>query len=58
MRVKVEISLPVEILEEMDTMVELIGFEDRSKFVEASVRKLLDQYRVTLGRAERKRLKT
>ncbi|MBS7631798.1 hypothetical protein KEJ47_09590 [Candidatus Bathyarchaeota archaeon] len=58
MKEKIQVSLPVELAEEMDSIVELLGFGDRNKLVEASVRRLLDQYKLSLGRVERKRLRT
>jgi metal-responsive CopG/Arc/MetJ family transcriptional regulator len=46
---KVKIDLPVELVEKVDGIMDLLGFESREEFVEAAVRRLLDRYTVLVG---------
>jgi len=43
---KVEISLPTNLCERLDKVLELLDFGSREEFAEASVRRLLDRYAV------------
>lgn len=41
---KLEISLPVELVDRMDEILEVLGFQSREEFVTAAVRRLVDRY--------------
>ena len=41
---KLEIILPVDLLEKIDRIVDLLGFGSREEFVVAAVRRAVDQY--------------
>lgn len=49
---KLEISLPVELVDRMDEILEALGFQSREEFVTAAVRRLVDRY-VSLAVRER-----
>ena len=51
MKKKLEIVLPVELIDVMDKTVELVGFRSRENLAEVAVRRFLDQYRVLLNSA-------
>ncbi|MBS7633923.1 hypothetical protein KEJ34_00240 [Candidatus Bathyarchaeota archaeon] len=38
------IKIPRELLDEVDRLTELMGYETREKFVESAVRRLVNQY--------------
>jgi len=42
----VEISLPTNLCERLDEVLELLDFGSREEFAEAAVRRLLDRYTV------------
>lgn len=43
---KIEIILPVKLLERMDRTRELLGYRSRKEFMVAAIRRLLDQYNI------------
>lgn len=47
---KMEISLPTNLCERLDEVVELLDFGSREEFAEAAVRRLLDRYAVLMRR--------
>jgi metal-responsive CopG/Arc/MetJ family transcriptional regulator len=47
---RVEVMLSPELAERIDWIVDLLGFESREKFVEAAVRRLVDQYMLIVAR--------
>lgn len=42
--VKLEISLPAELVDRMDKILEVLGFQSREELVTAAVRRLVDRY--------------
>lgn len=42
--VKLEIALPVELVDRIDEVLEDLGFRSREEFVVAAVRRLIDRY--------------
>jgi len=49
-RVKLSVDVPRELVEEIDEIVSLMGFEGREQFVESAIRRLLDEYRRLIKR--------
>ena len=47
---QIKVMLPPELVERIDYIVDLLGFESREKFVEAAVRRLVDQYMLIVAR--------
>jgi metal-responsive CopG/Arc/MetJ family transcriptional regulator len=47
---QIKVMLPPELVERIDWIVDLLGFESREKFVEAAVRRLVDQYLLIVTR--------
>lgn len=41
-------DLPTELVERMGELIEFIGFSSEEEFVEAAVRRLLDEYTVLI----------
>lgn len=41
----VTVKIPIELIEEIDTIIGKFGFRSRGEFVKEAVRKLLDHYR-------------
>jgi metal-responsive CopG/Arc/MetJ family transcriptional regulator len=44
------LTLPPELAERLDEVVELLGFRSRERFAEAAIRRLLDRYVILAGR--------
>jgi len=44
-RIRLSVDVPVEIVEEIDWIAALLGFDRREQFIEAAIRRLLDRYR-------------
>lgn len=42
---EVRIKITKELAEEIDALVELVGFESRERFVESAIRRLINQYK-------------
>ena len=51
---KIILNLHSELADEMDDVVELMGFRSREMFAEAAVRRLLDRYVILAGRLLKK----
>ena len=48
-------DLPTELVERMSELIEFFGFSSEEEFVEAAVRRLLDEYAVLIGGVARNR---
>jgi len=43
-KIELEIALPTEIVDRIDEILEVLGFQSREEFVVAAVRRLVDRY--------------
>ncbi|MEM2431591.1 MAG: hypothetical protein QXX94_06525 [Candidatus Bathyarchaeia archaeon] len=43
--IKVSIEIPREIIEEIDKLMEIMGFERREQFIEVAIKRLIDRYK-------------
>jgi len=43
-KVKLEVAIPGELVDRIDTLLRILGFNDREEFVVSAVRRLVDLY--------------
>lgn len=54
-KVKLTVTMPKDLIDEVDMLTELMGYNKREKFIESAIRRLVDKYSIALNSKSKQR---